>query len=60
MTIDKAIEINKIHLYQPTNHHDLDTQNALALGIEALKQVKELRDPSYGLPKTLLPGETEK
>ena len=60
MTIDKAIEIlTAERICFPTSHTP-DLNDALQLGIEALKAVKDSRfDPSTYVPH-LLPGETSR
>lgn len=57
MNIPKAIEINKDHLYHPTNHHDADTQDALALGIEALDWFQTFRQAHPQFKNAELPSE---
>ena len=59
MTIDKAIEILTIFTFASNHTSRNDVNDALSLGIEALKQVKESRfDPSTWEPRTL-PDETK-
>jgi len=59
MTIEKAIENLRLFVVLPPNPNDQDTQNALKLGIEALKRVQAARKSHYWRFETLLPGETE-
>jgi len=57
MTPEKAIEI--LGTYRDEGEADLakDLDNALTLGIEALKQIKDFRLTVNGKPFYLLPGE---
>lgn len=59
MTIDKAIEILKFESRRPFNFANHDRANALELGIEALKTVRDMRH--YPFPDGIveLPGETK-
>ena len=58
MTLDKAIEIlsQDLAYTYPAKFNDL--QDAINLGREALKEVREARLMNNVLPHTLLPGET--
>ena len=59
MNLTKAIEILK-QSYRPQNSsQDYDFNNALMLGIEALKFLRTLRSMNLGSPHKPLPGETE-
>ena len=59
MKLDKAIEILTDCLNIGTQEATPDVNNALKLGIEALKRIKHLR-PNYAYAKaTRLPGETK-
>ena len=59
MTIDEAIEIITLYLQhsEQWGHHNLD--DALQLGVEALKRIKESRLLSCQVASEKLPGETE-
>lgn len=59
MTLNKAIEILQDLMTDLPQFSPDDRREAVMLGIEALKQIKESRfDPSTWEPR-LLPGETE-
>lgn len=58
MTLTKALEILKDHLHNLPEHHSSDTQNALALGIEALQRLLELRQFPVPLAWKKLNGES--
>lgn len=60
MTIDEAIEILTIHNDHNPNFTDADRRDAHELGIEALKQIKQIRAYAKELYLPLLPGETKK
>lgn len=60
MNIDKAIKILSRYMQGKDDAHPLDFDDAVLLGIEALKRVKwhkEQHQPGY---YELLPGETDK
>ena len=59
MKIDKAIEINESLLDGTYDHRDEDMEDALKLGIEALKAIRDVRPTGYGAIDEPLPGETE-
>ena len=56
MNIDKAIEINKSLLDGTYDHRDEEMEEAILLGIEALKRHKHNKARTFTL---LLPDETE-
>ena len=59
MKIDKAIKILDVH-QEMLRLEDLpDLYNALQLGIEALKRLKEHREEHIDITFRALPGETE-
>lgn len=59
MKLDEAIEIQEQYLRQKETHLSNDLDDAIKLGIEALRQVKESRfDPSTWEPRPLS-GETK-
>jgi len=58
MQINKAIEILSHHLKLWTPQDPKDDIDAIQLGIEALKEVREARLMGDHLGHTLLPGET--
>jgi len=59
MKLEKAIEIlNLILGDQPSNFQE-DDEDALKLGIEALKRVQLQRTHGGVITETMLPGETE-
>ena len=59
MKLEKAIEIINEHLRFYRFSEDEYFKDALQLGTEAMKRLKELRTPSSGNPHLQLPGETE-
>lgn len=59
MTIDKAIEILGLRIKSPFVRANPDTKDAIKLGIEALKRIKECRLADHTIKEDLLPGETE-
>jgi len=59
MTIDEAIEILDLEISCDFEGNEKDRQDAVKLGIEALKHIYELRHHHNVLPDYLLPGETE-
>ena len=59
MTIDKAIEILQDVLDIVPRTITPDEVDALKLGIEALKRIRNARNTGYFLPAAPLPGETE-
>lgn len=60
MTIDKAIEILLDLLHKTPRFSPFDNRNAIELGIEALKRLKEHREDHIDITFRALPGETEK
>jgi len=58
MKLQKAIEIIQSHTYPGTHHEDLDLDDALKLGIEALKRRLEYNHKNLIDFSVLLPGET--
>jgi len=58
LTIEKAIEILSILESRSINHSRMFKKDALKLGLEALKAVKEQYDPYYQMFRPPLPGET--
>lgn len=59
MTLTKAREILAYHRRELNSHTDADTQEALKLGIEALKAVKDVRVNGITTRLIRLPGESE-
>ena len=59
MTIDKAIKILQTTQYLCGATESQQFGDAIKLGIEALKRLKEVRERGYNLFGHLLPGETE-
>lgn len=59
MTIDKAIEYLGIMLGNYDRTCPFDEVDALTLGIEALKRVKESRKKAYFTTRSPLSGETK-
>jgi len=59
MTLDKAIEI--LNSVEPDSRpFDYEEEKeAIRLGIEAMRRIKDARTAEVELEKTLLPGETE-
>ena len=60
MTVDEAIEELTKQLRPEYSTPETPFHNALKLGCEALKRLKELRTPGSSHPWHRLPGETEK
>jgi len=60
MTVEKGIEVLEIENKYPWNRDNSELREAVKLGIEALKYIKEWRIPPHGGATILLPGETEK
>lgn len=60
MTIDKAIEILKDILRYVKPGDPPDEHDAIKLGIEALKELKESRKTDWRYGGSSLPGETER
>lgn len=58
MTLDKAIEILKDSIADNTLLITLEHDQAVKLGIEALKAIKDVRPTDYGAIDDLLLGET--
>ena len=59
MTLDEAIEILKIHVAN-IYHPELDGEaDALKLGIEALRRIRDARTDEVEVEKGLMPGEPE-
>ena len=60
MTIDEAIELQETYLeaVEPEAYGDLE--EAIKLGIEALKVIKDVRPTDYAAIDEPLPGETAK
>jgi len=59
MNIDKAIEILKDENSVEWRSPDHDYRDAIKLGIEALKQIQQIRAYAKKLYLPLLPGEAE-
>lgn len=59
MTIDKAFRLITSALYVPDPSISQDFYDAIELGSEALKRVKEARVKYHSVWGGLLPGETE-
>lgn len=59
MNIDKAIEINQSLLDGTYDHRDEEMEEALKLGIEALKVIRDVRPTDYEAIDAPLPGETK-
>jgi len=59
MTLDKAIEILDLITDTPPSGANQDFVDAVKLGIEALKRIKDRRDLRTGWEAQLLPGETK-
>lgn len=59
MKIDKAIEILDVRPGQSGFFLTPERLEAMRLGIEALKRVKEARVKVYFTSRTLLPGESK-
>lgn len=59
MTIDEAIEILGILESRTQNYSTMFKKDALKLGIEALKRVREVRQSPTGYWEYKLPGETK-
>ena len=59
MTIDKALEILRAVTQADERDFTLDTEDAMKLGIEALKGIKKVRKIFRPYVEALLPGETE-
>ncbi len=58
MTIEEAIERNKKLPLPLKTANDYNNQEAVRLGIEALKAVKDARANNYYTPIATMPGET--
>ena len=59
MTIDKAITLIE-HCAKTHAHYDrVEVKDALKLGVEALKRVKDMRISPCTTADEILPGETE-
>ena len=59
MTIDEAIKELSFLAYQSNSIQDVNLTDALRLGIEALKAVKECRASHMFCPGIVMEGETE-
>lgn len=59
MTIDEAIEILQTEARESRDRDLCDDADAMELGIEALRQIKEERKQKTGFYRDLLPGETK-
>ncbi len=59
MTLEKAIEILEFFLKDNWRGPEVELNDALNLGIQALKAVEFTRDNNFRLPLGLLPGETK-
>ncbi|MBA7658441.1 hypothetical protein ES703_66392 [subsurface metagenome] len=59
MTIDEAIERLAKHTFKPTSEPGREYNNALKLGIEAMKRIRHDREAMQAKHILLLPGETE-
>lgn len=59
MTIDEAIKILQPYLDIPENWTTQGFDEALQLGVEALKAVKKIRRDGYWSANGMLPGETK-
>ena len=60
MTLDKAIKQLQSRINKSPETRFGDDQEALMLGVEALKRLKRVRDGKPGYLLNLMPGETEK
>ncbi len=60
MNIPKAIEILQAIIQADERDFPLISEDAMKLGIEALKRIKEQRDPRFPFLSHFLPEETEK
>ncbi len=60
MTLDKAIDQLARGMTKSRSTNNKLLREALGLGIEALKRIKEERQPYTDVTFTLLPGETER
>jgi len=58
MTLTKAIELLTMELEAKTRTGEIDLHDALKLGIEALKRLKEHRHSHIDITYRALPGET--
>lgn len=59
MKLEKAIKLLQLDLNDPGSVAIEDLNEAQALGIEALKRIKECRLADYMIREDLLDGETE-
>ena len=59
MNIENAIEILESELRYARNLYSMHGDDAIKLGIEAMKEVKRARSGDPALDGDLLPGETE-
>ena len=59
MKIERAIEIKKLYLAHSDQYYHQDLDDAIQLGIEALKRIKSLRLTGKPDKYSILPGETE-
>lgn len=59
MTLQEAIEIQEQYLRQPQTHLVDYFDDAIKLGIEALKRLRVIRNSWPKYTSDLLPGETE-
>ncbi|MBA7563700.1 hypothetical protein ES708_05536 [subsurface metagenome] len=59
MTIDEAIKTSQEVLRSDRLLHWPDAQDAITLGWQALKQIKEAREYNLIISEPRLPGETE-
>lgn len=59
MTLDKAIEIQRLISITPPSGANQDFIDAIKLGIEAMKRIQECRLTDHLITEDYLPGETE-
>ncbi|MHB8084369.1 MAG: hypothetical protein ACYDHZ_00890 [Dehalococcoidia bacterium] len=60
MDITKAIEVLQKRVESPFVRSNQDTQDAIKIGIEALKRIQDCRRSIFTNVTSLLPGETVK
>ena len=59
ITIEKAIEILTQYMKGSDEAEPVDFDDAVLLGIEALKSLRYMRNAEHPVPPTSLPGETK-
>ena len=59
MKLEKAIELLDLEISCDFEGNEKDRQDAVKLGIEALKRCQEARRKVYFTTRSLLPGETK-